>query len=502
MNKQILKNILFNIINFVANVVIGLALTPYLIKKLGIAAYGLIPLAMFLSSYIGVLTQSLTASVNRFLINELQNNNITESNKVFNTALITMLIMVFFIFLVFLWPVINIESFITVPISYETEASTLFLLMLISVLVSLISSIFSVSMYANNRIDLMQCVNIVKNLTRLVSIVIMFGCQFFSLEVFGYSVLISEIVALSLYVNYWRTKTPYLNLNVRNFDYKKLKKISNISSWLIVDQIGTIVLSKSDLLIVNKNFGSSVSGKYAIVAQFSDLLRAMASLVGGVMGPVMMILHSQNNQKKMVELTSVFMIALSLILAIPIVLLCVFSKQILSLWVGDTFNDMSNLMWLLILPLIINLGTVPLFSINIALNKVKIPSLSNLFFGILGLLIAFVCLKFSNLGYYSVGIGFVFATTLKNALFTPIYAAYILRVKINTFLVVHLKTISFAGIFLIICYCINFYMYPTGYDVFIYMLSLCLTGLLLAYLFIGVKSQKQIMEILKSKQIK
>ena len=100
MNKQILKNILFNIINFIVNVAIGLALTPYLIKKLGIAAYGLIPLAMFLSSYIGVLTQSLTASVNRFLINELQNNNVSESNKVFNTALVTMLILVVLILFV------------------------------------------------------------------------------------------------------------------------------------------------------------------------------------------------------------------------------------------------------------------------------------------------------------------------------------------------------------------------------------------------------------------
>ncbi|WP_449508047.1 hypothetical protein [Enterobacter ludwigii] len=501
MNKQILKNILFNIINFIVNVAIGLALTPYLIKKLGIAAYGLIPLAMFLSSYIGVLTQSLTASVNRFLINELQNNNVRESNKVFNTALVTMLILVVLILFVFAWPVINIEKLITVPIKYEIEAGRLFFLMLLSVLVSLISSIFSVSMYANNRIDLMQCVNIAKNMTRLMAIIIMFSCNFSSLEVFGYAVLISEIIALSMYVNYWRVATPYLNLNIRNFDYSILKKVSNISSWLIVDQIGTIVLSKSDLLLVNKNFGSSVSGKYAIVAQFSDLLRSMASLVGGVMGPVMMILHSQNNQKKMVNLTSVFMMALSLILAIPIVLLCIFSKQILTLWVGNTFNDMSNLMWLLLLPLIINLGTMPLFSINIALNKVKIPSLSNIIFGTVGLSIAFMLLNFSSLGYYSIGIGFIFATTLKNALFTPLYAAYILRVKLNTFLLVHIKTISFTSVFLIICHCVNLYMAPTGYNVFIYMASLCLPGLLLAYFFIDKNSQKEIISILRNKQI-
>ncbi|MCE9911740.1 hypothetical protein LZ642_08965, partial [Hafnia paralvei] len=93
MNKQIIKNIFYNILNFGVNIILGIALTPLLIRHMGIAAYGIIPLAMFITSYVGVLTQSLTASVNRYLIYSLQHDNKKETNLIFNTALVLMFIL-------------------------------------------------------------------------------------------------------------------------------------------------------------------------------------------------------------------------------------------------------------------------------------------------------------------------------------------------------------------------------------------------------------------------
>lgn len=68
MKKQIAKNISTNFLNLLVSIVIGLILTPVLVKKLGVSVYGLIPIALFLTFYMGVIAQSLTASVNRFMI--------------------------------------------------------------------------------------------------------------------------------------------------------------------------------------------------------------------------------------------------------------------------------------------------------------------------------------------------------------------------------------------------------------------------------------------------
>ncbi|MBO2916053.1 oligosaccharide flippase family protein, partial [Enterobacter sichuanensis] len=354
MNKQIIKNILFNILNFGVNIILGIALTPYLIKHMGIVAYGMIPLAMFITSYVGVLTQSLTAAVNRTLINALHKNDKYQVNVIFNTALIMMLSLILLASFIFVWPIQNVDHFISIPEYLKDETVSLFSCVLIAFFISLLSSVFSVPLYSRNRIDLMQITNIIKNITKLFFIIIFFVLERYELSSIGYSIIISELVTLFVIITLSKKIIPDIHINLNLFDFSVVRNLTNLGGWLIIDQVGVIFLSKLDLLIVNRTFGSSSGGKYSIVTQFSDLLRSMASLFGGVLGPVMMILHSKNDQQKMVDLTKIFMKTMSLMMAIPIIVICVFSKEIITLWVGSGYRDIAYLTWFVIFPLIIN----------------------------------------------------------------------------------------------------------------------------------------------------
>lgn len=483
MNKQIIRNICFNLINFVINMIVGIILTPYLIKHMGIVAYGMVPLAMFITSYIGVLTQSLTASVNRCLINALHNGNNLEVNLIFNTALILMIVLIVVIGAILIWPIVNIGYLISVPEILLNETTTLFLSILVAFFISLISSVFSVPLYAKNRIDLMQSANIIKNLTKLLSILSFFYFGNYRLSIVGYSIVISEIISLMMYIYMSRRETPDIQIRFDFFDISIVRKISGLGGWLIVDQIGVIFLSKLDLLLVNKIFGSSYSGKYAVITQFSDLFRTMASLIGSVLGPVMMILYTQGEHSKMADLTKSFMKFMSLTMAIPIIVLCVFSEEIIEMWVGPSFNDITYLVWFIVFPLIINIGTMPLFSINIAMNKVKIPSLSNIIFGVIGLLIALYLVYYLHSGMEGIAVGFILATTLKNSLFTPLYAAYILQLPKLTFITVHIRTLLFTLTFTILSYYAKEHIEAKGLHLLLFLLLLCCLGFIFTLVF-------------------
>ncbi|HPN13145.1 MAG TPA: polysaccharide biosynthesis protein, partial [Spirochaetota bacterium] len=52
---------------FIANILVGLWLVPYLIRNLGVAGYGLIPLATQLTSYIGLLSIGINGAISRYL---------------------------------------------------------------------------------------------------------------------------------------------------------------------------------------------------------------------------------------------------------------------------------------------------------------------------------------------------------------------------------------------------------------------------------------------------
>jgi membrane protein EpsK len=68
LHTQVTKNISMNMISFLVNIFIGLWTVPYLVKEIGIAAYGFVPLALMFAEYAGFIIQSLNASISRFLI--------------------------------------------------------------------------------------------------------------------------------------------------------------------------------------------------------------------------------------------------------------------------------------------------------------------------------------------------------------------------------------------------------------------------------------------------
>jgi len=76
---------------------------------------------------------------------------------------------------------------------------------------------------------------------------------------------------------------------------------------------------------------------------------------------------------------------------------------------------------------------LPLFSINIAFNKVRLPGIVTFFMGIVNFALAIALALFTGWGYYGVAVAGAIVLTLKNTLFTPWYATRILGLSIHTF---------------------------------------------------------------------
>ena len=79
--NQTLRNLAFNLISLVVNIGLGLFYTPYLVKSLGIMAYGIVPLALVINQYINVVTGSLTGSLTRFYSVAYQKKNYKEASR-------------------------------------------------------------------------------------------------------------------------------------------------------------------------------------------------------------------------------------------------------------------------------------------------------------------------------------------------------------------------------------------------------------------------------------
>ncbi len=120
--EQLPHNLIGNIGWFLANLIIGLLLVPYFINTLGVAAYGLIPLATSITGYVAIVADSLNTSVSRYLTVDLQRRDFAAANRTFNTSLFGLsaiiLLMVPVVFIVS-W---IIPSFFNIPAGQETGA--------------------------------------------------------------------------------------------------------------------------------------------------------------------------------------------------------------------------------------------------------------------------------------------------------------------------------------------------------------------------------------------
>ena len=87
LGTQLPKNLIANMVYFLINIIIGILLVPYFVSTLGVAAYGLIPLAASITGYVGIVVQSLNTSVSRYLTVDLQQEDYAAANQTFNTAL-------------------------------------------------------------------------------------------------------------------------------------------------------------------------------------------------------------------------------------------------------------------------------------------------------------------------------------------------------------------------------------------------------------------------------
>lgn len=422
-----------NVLSFVVNIVIGLWLVPYLIKYIGIAAYGLVPLAMVFTEYISIITISINGAVTRFLTIDIQNENWKNANKIFNTAFFAMLVLILVQVPILTYVTIDVSSVFEVPDNLVEDTYYLFALTFAGYLISLLSSIFSTSMYAYNRLDLRKIVDLNRIVFRIITIIVLFTLFTPSLKFVGIANLVGAVTSIIYASIYWKKLTPKLHIQWSSFDFSILKSLTNMGGWLIINQVGFLLFLKVDIFVVNKYFGAEATGEYSAVLQWNILIRTMASVLSNVIGPMLLISFANNKLNDVIKFGKLGVKFLSIGIGICTGVVCGLSSQLLSIWLGPDFAQFSTLMIVMLCHLAINLGVLPLFPINISLNKVRVPGLVTAGMGGLNLLLALFFVDYLNYGFIGVAMAGAIVLTLKNGVFTPWYSGKILNIRTDTF---------------------------------------------------------------------
>lgn len=428
--SRFVVNVAANLGYLVLNTAVMLWYIPFLVRNLGVAAYGMISLANSLVAYSAIISTSVDISINRFLAIDLNRGDLSQANRTFNTALALSLVACAVLlapigFVSYLFPVL-----FNVPRGLGPATQFLFAAVGIATLAAVLSGNFGVVSAITHRFDLRNLVRALVALSRVGLVALCFVVWSPSLWLVAPGFILSASIGLLGDALVWKTLTPQLRLDLHSVDRYRFRGLLGLSSWAIIDQLGFLLLTQANLVIVNAMFGATATGRYGAVMPLCGLIVTMTGSVSEVVRPAIMARYAAGDTAGLRALAGRSVKILATGLALPIGLLCGFGRPLLNLWLGPEFADLNVLLILLVSHMTVNLGVMPLIYVITAYSKVRAEGLLTIALGILNVPLA---IAFAGWGVVGVAAAGACAWTVRNLFFLPSYTANVMGLHWGTF---------------------------------------------------------------------
>jgi membrane protein EpsK len=423
--SRLTVNLIANGFGFALHVVVGMLLTPYLARRLGVEGYGLTSLVMTLAGWLMLASIAANAAVGRFITYAVTRGDLEGANRFFNSSLVAAggcaLLVLGVSFAASSWVV----RLARIPAGQEGAAQALFLLTVASAAFTTLAVPFQVSTFCTNRLDVRNAVSALGTATRVGVILGLFASLGPSIAAVGVAALAAAAVQLAGGVVTWKRLTPGLEIRLRDFSLRALAEVSSATGWMVVNQVGALLLLSVDLWVVNRLYGPEKTGLYALVLPWAGLMRGVASALNGALIPTMTARYAALDHAALARYSSGAVKLLGLTLALPIGLVAGLAAPILHVWLGPRFVELSGLLALMVAPLALTLATAPLFSLSHAANRVRDPGIAQLVAGVANVAFAFLFASGLGLEMYGVALAGVTVLTMKNVVFVRWYVARI-----------------------------------------------------------------------------
>lgn len=380
--KQTKINFYTNVLALLANVIVGICYTPYLVNSLGLAAYGVLPLALIINQYIGVATQTLTHAYTRFYSVALQKGNYVEASKDISTSLVVILLISVLLIPVGVGVVCNVDSLFQIPSHLLDSARILFGFTILSFVISLLSSLLNVTLYAINRLDLMNMMKIIRVVFKLLFVIACFETVKVDVSFVGLANLLTEflILVVSLYL-FLHFKPSAVKLSLALFNKAILYSILGMSIWVLIQLCGDTLLYRTDNLIVNHYWGTEASGALGAISEIGNYVSIIVSVIGSLFGPLILSSYAKGNHE---EVKSLFLEQSTIVGCLSAILAGTISGcsgSILDNWLS---NDMGKYSLWLVMKMVVlpyyAAGGIMAFVYR-SWNRMRLPAIGTIIIG-------------------------------------------------------------------------------------------------------------------------
>lgn len=431
--KQLSINTISNLIAFVISIGVNFFFTPYLIKVLGVQAYGFISLGNDFIQYLNIFIIAFSSMAGRFITIKFHEDNILEANQYYNTAFFTNIILAIIGVLLSTIFILNLEVFINVPSELVNDIKYFFILLFLAFFIGVATSVFNVSTFCTNRLELDGITKIIMSIIRVVLLILLFRLFKPSIAYMGVVVIILASITAAINIIFMRKLLPQFVIKVRDFRKKYVFILLTSGMWNALNQMSKILLDGLDILIANIFIGASAMGMLALAKTIPIMIQSLIGVLVSMFVPNFTIIYASKQKDDLIKELIFSMKVVSFVGSVCICGLIIYGRAFYQLWIPN--QNISVIYTLAIITIgvsIFSTAISPIFNIFTVTNKLKVPSVVLFITGVLSTLTVFVLLKVTDMGIYAIaGVSTIYGA-FRNMIFVPLYGAKILKIKRTT----------------------------------------------------------------------
>ena len=426
--SKVSLNMVTNIIRVIAMALVGFLMVPYYIDQFGQATYALLPLATSITTYVLIASESLADSFARFLILTIQGKDTENIDRTFSSSVIGMLRLILILLpIVFLISILSPFIFSTGDAGQFDVQMMFFLVLVSALLVSFTTCLNSVYM-AYNQLYVMYIFRTVHCVLQVALVLLFFFIEGPSLIFLGISYLIAAILLIIALVIGIKKIDPALKVHRKAHDKALVKEMSGLGLWAMMTRLGNILFIQTSQIVVNICLGSSIQTEFSIAANIVSMITTVCSAITAVGVPLAYKHYHNEDSEKMRTTLDIFTRFTGLIMVFPLAFICVFAPQLLTAWLGSTYNVIT-LMFILVPACVSRCALEVLCDIPILYARAKDLAVYTLITGALNVILALTFIEFTDLGVIGVCIAWDVSVLILNFVFIPPFISRLMGIS-------------------------------------------------------------------------
>lgn len=466
--KQTAINLIAKTISYGTTMAISFFLTPYLVAKIGKEAYSFYPMANNFVNYMGVITIALNSMGSRFITVALTKENRKKANEYFYSILISNIILSVILLIPMTGIIVFLDRILNIPLDIVLSVRILFGLVFLSMLVNLLTNVFGVAVFSQNRMDLSSLCDILVGISRVVLYLFLFMCFKANLAFIGIVSLAVALITGVIQFIYTQKLLPFMQYSRQYFNAQAVKEVLASGIWNSVNQIGTVLLSTVGLMLCNILYGVSEAGDYSIALTVPQFVNGIVSMLSSTLMPGLTITYARGNKSATLQYVKSAQKLMAILINIPIAVFMAVGENFFRLWTPTVDPHKLQILSVLAVGYILVTSVAwPVSNMNTVMNRVKIPALVMVGTGVLNIVVICVLYSTTNLGIYSVPLSQLILFVANRAVFVCTYSAKCLHEKWYIFYPPLLRSLMGAAILFIISCFVNKMTNPNSWIVLI-----------------------------------